>query len=290
MSASEPPSGPSSRNDSPALPIPPADLLRRLEEAEAELAQLRQQLEHADRLATLGTLAATIAHEFNNLLTPSLSYAQMALNAMEQGRQDPTLTQKALTKCHAAGLKAGRICDAILSFARPAASAASGTVEAEIAAVIEESLAALGRDPAKDGINIRREVPAGLLAAIDPLQLEHVLVNLLMNARQAMGGQRRGTITLTAGPCYGPGGPAVRIDVIDSGRGIEPEHLPHIFESFYTTRDGSTPVARGTGLGLSLCRQIVERCGGEITAHSTPGRGTTFRILLPAPRNAVLAA
>jgi len=290
VSASEPSPEQFSCTDSTASPISPPDLLRRLEEAEAELAQLRRQLEHADRLATLGTLAATIAHEFNNLLTPSLSYAQMALRAIEEGRQDPSLIQKALTKCHAAGLKAGRICDAILAFARPAASATGTPAESEVGAVIDESFAALGRDPAKDGITLRREVPEGLLAAIDPLQLEHVLVNLLINARQAMAGQRRGTITLTAGPCYGSSGPAVRIDVIDSGCGIEPEHLPHIFESFYTTRDSSTPAARGTGLGLSRCRQIVERCGGEITAHSTPGRGTTFRILLPAPRTAVLAA
>ena len=242
--------------------------------------QLRRQLEHSDRLAALGTMAATIAHEFNNLLTPSMSYARLALRCIERGQADAELTQKALHKCQSAGQKAGKICDAILGFARPAGEANAAS-ESDVAAVVNEALTATGRALAKDDITVRQEIPAGLRVAIDPLQLEHVLVNLLLNARQAMHGRRRGTLSLVATVQAGAGGPWARLDVSDTGCGIAAADLPHIFDSFFTTRDASAPAGRGTGLGLSLCRQIIQRHGGQISVQSTPGRGTTFHIILP---------
>jgi two-component system NtrC family sensor kinase len=259
-------------------------LLARLDAAEAELGRLQRQLEHSGRLAALGTLAATIAHEFNNLLTPSMSYAQLALRRLDGGTVDAELIRKALVKAHSAGAKAGRICDAILNFARPDAGSGAAAASADVSAVVEESLATLGHDPAKLGIMVRCEIAPGLRAAIDPLHLEHVLVNLLINAREAMLGRRHGTLGLSAVPHAAPSGPAVQIEVSDTGRGIDPAHLGNIFDPFFTSRDSASE-SRGSGLGLNLCRQIVERCGGQITVQSTPGEGTTFRILLPAAKS-----
>ena len=282
MSAPKQPSANSRGTPPPNLA--PQELARRLAEAQQELDTLRRQLEHADRLAALGILAATIAHEFNNLLTPSMSYAQLALARIDEGKLDVELTRKALAKAEAAGRKAGRICEAILNFARPAPAPGAATESADLSAVVDEALTTLGHDPAKMGIAIRSELAPGLRVAIDPLHLEHVLVNLLLNARQAMMGRRHGTLSLCATPQTVSAGPAVRIEVSDTGCGIEPAHLGSIFDTFFTARDPAGQ-SRGTGLGLSLCRQIVERNGGQITVQSTPGKGTTFRILLPAAKS-----
>ena len=269
----------------PAIPAAPAfdaaEVLGRLEAALAEVEQLRRLLEHHDRLATLGTLAATVAHEFNNLLTPGSNYAQLALRSLDAPAPDLALVRKALTKCQAAGVKAEKICSAILGFAR-AAGPAEPAARCEVAAVVEEAVATLGRDPEKEGIALRRHVEPGLSVAVDALQLEHVLVNLLVNARQALAGKRHGTLSISAAREATAGGAGVRIEVADTGCGIPPDRLPHIFDPFYTTKGGTDGTAKGTGLGLNLCRQIVERHGGHIRADSTPGRGTTFCLLLPA--------
>lgn len=275
--------GPDSASGPAGIPSP-QELLRRLEIATAELQVLGRQLEHADRLAALGTLAATIAHEFNNLLTPSMNWAQLALRSIESGKPDLDLAKKALTKCHSSGKKAGRVCEAILNLARPGSENQSSPAECDLAEVVDEALAALARDPAQDGITLRRQVPAGLRIAIDSLQLEHVLVNLLINAQQAMHGRRRGTLTIAAA-LADTGGGSVRLEITDSGCGIDAADLPRIFDSFFTARKSPT-AGNGTGLGLALCRKILQRHGGAITAHSTPGRGTTFRLLLPVSRAA----
>jgi hypothetical protein len=271
------------RQCAPASALAPHELAQRLEDTQKELDSLRRQLEHSDRLAALGTLAATIAHEFNNLLTPSMSYAQLALRRIEDGDLDPDFTRKALLKVQSAGRKAGSICEAILNFARPAGEPGPAPA-ADLAAVVEEAIVTLGHDPAKMGITLRRDVAPGLRVAIDPLHLEHVLMNLLLNARQAMLGRRHGTLSIIACPLSNPQGPAVRIEVSDTGCGIEPAHLASIFDTFFTSRDPAGPT-RGNGLGLSLCRQIVERNGGQISVQSTPGKGTTFRIVLPAAQS-----
>lgn len=262
-------------------------LQQELEAASAHLEQLQRQLEHADRLASLGTLAATIAHEFNNILTPCTNWAHLALRAFEAGKPDLELTQRALSKCHAAGLKAGRICESILNLARAPEVRPDADSSCDVAAVVAEALSALTRDPAQDGIILRIQVEPGLRAGICPLQLEHVIVNLILNAKQAMSGLR-GCLTIQA--CAEPGDARfAKLEITDTGRGIEPAELPRIFESFYTTRTEAGP-ARGTGLGLSLCRTIIERHGGQISASSKSGKGTTFRIRLPMERAAAAPA
>lgn len=243
---------------------------QRLEELSGSVTSLRMQVQEAQRLATLGTLAGILAHEFRNALTPVVNYAKLALRD-----RDPAFREKALRKIQDSAERAGRLSERVLDFAR-GAGAEAGPVE--LLALVQEALACLGRDPAKDRIAVRLDVPAGLHAHGDRGQLLQVVVNLLLNAVQAMQG-RRGELRITAAAL--PGARNVELSIADTGAGIAPEHLDRIFEPFFTTRQGAAGEG-GTGLGLSVCQDIITAHGGRILAESTPGAGSKFTLLLPA--------
>jgi signal transduction histidine kinase len=137
----------------------------------------------------------------------------------------------------------------------------------------------MARDPQKDGIALRVQLQPQLMIDGDQVQLEQVLLNLLINARQAMLG-KGGSLTVKAGLVEETG--ELRIQVIDTGPGIPEKLLPRIFQPFFTTkgtaRRGET---KGTGLGLSICKDIIEHHHGRIEVQSQVGRGTTFSIYLP---------
>ena len=250
-----------------------------LERLQNELDSMRAQLTESQRLATVGTIAAVIAHEFNNLLTPIASYCQMALNAIDQKKGDPELTHKALTKSIHHAMRAGKICNSMLSLVR--GERENRTVK--IQTLIDETLAVLARDPRKDGIALRIQVQPELEIKGDPVQLEQVLLNLLINARQAMLGEERNrgnSITIKADKTEDG---QIRISIIDTGPGIEAHNLTKVFDPFFTTKTDPKPGEhRGSGLGLHICKQIIEVHGGTIDVDSAPGRGTTFGLLLPA--------
>ena len=249
-------------------------LLRAVDAAQAELGDLRRQLEHAGRLALLGTLTATVCHEVNNLLSPTVGYAQLALRSLDGPTPDLALVRKALAKAHASGEKAGRVGRAILGLARDA-PAAGGSCE--VAEAVTQALAAMGREPDKDGLVTAIDVPPDLRVAVEAVQVEHVLLNLLLNARAAMlaPGGRRGTLGVRAAPDGG----RVLVSVRDTGCGIAADRLDAVFEPFHTA---SPEPAGHCGLGLSLCRRIVARHGGRLAVESELGRGSTFRFDLPA--------
>jgi len=247
----------------------------RLALMQGQLEALREQLTESQRLATIGTIAAVIAHEFNNLLTPIVSYSQYALQSAEGEKPDMDLIRKALTKAFQSSSKAGRICTSMLGLARGESSFGDVRVQQ----LVDETLLVLARDPQKDGIALRVQVQPDLVVTADPVQLEQVLLNLLINARQAMLG-RGGCITIKA---QAVDSSEIRLQVIDTGPGI-PERLLHkIFQPFFTTK-GTTRKgeAKGTGLGLAICKEIVEHHKGRIEVQSELGRGTTFSIFLPA--------
>jgi two-component system NtrC family sensor kinase len=246
----------------------------RIEEMERQLESLREQLTESQRLATIGTIAAVIAHEFNNLLTPIVSYSQYALQSAESAKPDAELIKKALTKAFQSSSKAGRICTSMLGLARGESS--FGLVE--IQRLVDETLLVLARDPQKDGIALRVQVQPGLTVTGDHVQLEQVLLNLLINARQAMLG-KGGSITIKAQRDAG----GLKIQVIDTGPGIPEKYLTRIFDPFFTTK-GTTRKGepKGTGLGLAICKEIVEHHKGRIEVHSEVGKGSTFSIHLPA--------
>lgn len=243
---------------------------------QAQLDQLREQLTESQRLATIGTIAAVIAHEFNNILTPVVSYSQFALQSAQSEVPDQQLIIKALTKSFQGSTKAGQICSSMLGLAR--GEVTFGVVS--IQQLVDETLSVLARDPAKDGIALRVQVQPGLTVEGDIVQLEQVLLNLLINARHAMLG-KGGSITIKAQQL--DDADEVRIQVIDTGPGIPDKVLPKIFQPFFTTKGTARKgEARGSGLGLAICKEIVEHHHGRIQVQSEMGKGTTFSIFLPA--------
>jgi len=239
--------------------------------------QLQTTLTQQQRLATLGMVTSVIAHEFNNILTPMISYTQFALS----DKADEALRQKALEKALSGAQRAAAISQSLLGFVRGDAS----TI-AEVGKVLAETLSCLSRDLSKDGINLVQEVPADLAVAINAGQLQQVLMNLIVNARAAMLG-KSGAKRLTVKAACIKHGKIVQVEVGDTGPGIPPEVLPHIFEPFFSTRQAgpTTPddvlPRGGTGLGLTICQDLISAAGGTLSARSTPGEGATFTIELP---------
>lgn len=249
-------------------------MLRQLADAQRQLDGLREQLTETQRLATIGTIAAVIAHEFNNLLTPIVSYSQYALQSAQSDSPDMELISKALSKAFASSEKAGKICAAMLALARGESSFGPIPVQK----LVDETLTVLARDPQKDGIALRIQIQGEIVVQGDPVQLEQVLLNLLINARQAMIG-KGGSLTVKAAPIEGD---QIKIQVIDTGPGIPDNLLPKIFQPFFTTKGTArNEETRGTGLGLAICKEIVEHHKGRITVESQVGRGTTFNVFLP---------
>lgn len=148
----------------------------------------------------------------------------------------------------------------------------------EVQKLIDEVLLVMARDPQKDGIALRVQVQPELVVDGDPVQLEQVLLNLLINARHAMLG-KGGSLTIKAVAVENV--EEVRIQIIDTGPGISEKNLPKIFQPFFTTK-GTTRKgeAKGTGLGLAICKEIVEHHKGRIEVQSEVGKGTTFSIYL----------
>ena len=273
---------------SPNRPQPPRPedlaqvdrLLEHFNELEQQFEQVRDGLTRSHRLATLGTIATIIAHEYNNILTPVVSYAQLAL----ANPHDHELMHKAIEKALHGAERAARISSSLLGFARDDDEPAV----APLPAVVHETLACLGREPRRDGIELQLELPE-ISLAISPLNLQQVLLNLILNARKVMR-KRGGRLTVRAHVL--PDGQHARIDVADTGPGIPPELLETLFEPFVThetpPQPGEEPDPafdneqhKGTGLGLCICRDLVNKADGSIAVDSTPGEGATFHITLP---------
>lgn len=234
----------------------------------AEVDALRLQLRSAQRLAAVGTMTAMVAHEFNNLLTPIISYAQMA-------QKNPALSAKAIARAADGGQRASHICKAIMGMA-----GGSGVPNEQItvAALVEETLTVMARDLGKDGIELVRQIPDDLSVQTRKVELQQVLLNLLLNARSAVLAKNSPRCMeirarkVDAGVC---------IDVADNGDGIAPENLEKIFQPFFSTRKATDARGSGHGLGLATCKEILTALGGRIAVQSTPGEGSVFTITIP---------
>jgi signal transduction histidine kinase len=245
-------------------------LQAQLDELAERFDQMREQLRQTQKLASIGTTAAMVAHEFNNLLTPVVAYARQALDT-----DDVALMRTALNKTlqRAQGLR--EMADRIVGLAKQSDTVVKAV---NVKDLVENALGCLGRELGKDNIAVNLQIDPGLSVRANENQLLQVLFNLVINARQAMLG-RRGRLTIDAAPTRDA---QVLISVRDTGCGISTANLPHIFEPFFTTKKSADrPDRRGLGLGLSICRDIMDELGGTISVESTENVGTTFTLKLP---------
>ncbi len=244
-----------------------------------EFHKLQAQVRAAQRMEAFGQLAGGVAHDFNNLLTAILGYLELCERQVPEG--SPVAAD--LAEAREATQRAARITSQLLAFARRQPSA---PLAVELNGLVR-GVGRLLRQAAGAAVAVHFDLhPGPVHVRLDPAQFEQVLLNLVINARDAMegGGTVRvetGTAAVaTAAPGAGAGLPAGRYAVLrvtDTGSGIAAEHLPRIFEPFFTTK----PSGRGSGLGLSMCHGIVRQAGGAIDVESAEGHGTTFTVYLP---------
>jgi signal transduction histidine kinase len=246
-------------------------LHRNLANKHEENEALKSQIGKLQALANIGIVTCMIGHEINNLLTPMSSYAAFALDNPD----DKALTEKALGKAIKNCKRASEIMESMLAVAD---GRTQEKKNAQLNILVEEIFNCLCRDFGKDGITVKIEIPEDLTVQAVPVQIQQVLMNLIINARDAMlpGG---GVLTIRAQD-YGD---KVGISVVDTGCGIKPKDLNKIFEPFFSkkTLKESQSKRCGAGLGLVFCKKIVEAHGGKISVESKPTSGTAFNIILP---------
>ena len=263
----------------PSSTVPPvadesARLRRELAEAAGrhaqEVADLRRQLLDARKQASLGELLGTTTHEFNNALTTILNYARMGLRHRDQATRD-----KALERILSAGTRAAKITASVLSMSR---SRSSRFEPVDLTLLVEDVLVLLEREMMKYRVQVEREFAPVPRVSANPGQLQQVLLNLLVNARQAMPNGGRLILRLSHDEASG----LVDVMVRDTGCGMPPEVMRRIFEPHFTTKSGPDETGKGgSGMGLASCREIVEAHRGRIRVESAPGRGTAMTVRLP---------
>jgi two-component system, NtrC family, sensor kinase len=226
---------------------------------------LEEQLQISEKMASLGLLAAGVAHEVNTPLTGISSFTQMLL----QGAEPDDPRTKVLEKIERQTFRAAKIVNGLLNLARPA-QVDSGPVD--INAVINDVLSLLEHQLKTARIQVRKELsPAAPLVQGIEYKLQQVLLNLFLNARDAM--PRGGWLTILTRE----GDDGATIEVADTGAGIPAEQLSRIYDPFFTTKE----IGRGTGLGLSITYGIIQEHGGTIACDSHVGQGTRFTLTLP---------
>ena len=255
-------------------------LQQELEESRRTIARLEQSLVESQRLATLGQLACRMAHEFNNILMMIMGRASQALKY-----GDDELKVKALQKAVECGQRGADVITGLLGYAT-GKQMESRVIAAD--ALMDAAVGLIAWDLPKSGIQIVREYEVSPKVRAVPGRMEQVLLNLILNAREAMR-DRGGRLTLAVAPAETKGYVALKVQ--DTGCGIPAEHLDRIFDPFFTTRRRSGGKGHrkeesacgdgGTGLGLPVARELVRQAGGEIEVESTPGAGSTFTVLLP---------
>jgi len=234
---------------------------------------LKSQMTQLQALANIGTATYMVAHEINNLLTPLANFATLALNNPD----DKLLAEKALRKAVQNCERASEIMESMLAVANGETQQKKNT---RLIVLVEDIFNCLCRDFSKDGITVDVQVPDDLTVLAVPVQIQQVLMNLILNAREAML-PRGGVLTIKAHDTAD----SVQIELTDTGCGIEPADLEKIFEPFFTTKvDNKSPSQRsGSGLGLVFVKKIIDAHSGSISVESKPARGSTFRITLPKP-------
>ncbi len=246
----------------------------------SERQRLEEQLLHSQKLESVGRLAGGIAHDFNDMLTAIFGYLDLARSHAEPG--DPV--RECLDAVQAAAQRAADLTSKLLAFARKQVFAPELI---DLSLLVRNVMGMVGRLLGDDVEMIVSAAPRLPSVRVDPGQMEQVLINLAVNARDAMPRGGKFIVETTSveldqdyvrlRPDVQPG-TYVQLSVSDTGTGMDPVTLEHCFEPFFTTKG----VGRGSGLGLATCHGIVKQSGGHISVYSERGCGTTFRIFLPA--------
>ncbi|HEX4278460.1 MAG TPA: ATP-binding protein [Bryobacteraceae bacterium] len=233
-------------------------------------AELERRLVQADKLSSIGLLAAGVAHEVNTPLAVISTYAQMLAKQVAEDDQKSRILEKIARQT----FRASEIVNSLLNFSR---TSTSELTDVQLNRVIQETLSLLEHQLKKAGIEVRTKLDPNL----DPVKgnsgkLQQVFLNLFLNARDAMSEQRdaRGVLEVTTRT----GERGTVVEVTDTGHGIAPEHLSRIYDPFFTTKSAK----KGTGLGLSVTYGIIQEHHGAIEAVSRPGEGTCFHLEFPA--------
>jgi len=242
---------------------------RQLTQQQQRNETLEQEAVQLEALANLGSATAMIAHEINNLLTPLTNYAELALLNPE----DRLLAERALRKTAHNCRHAAKIMESILSVAN---AGSQEKVETPLLGLVNGAFDCLCRDFHKDAIIVEVRIDGDLKVWAVPVQLQQAMMNLILNAREAMV-PRGGKLTVEAES----GTNDIRIRIKDTGCGIEKSEMKKVFDSFFSTKHKNGKPGSGTGLGLALCKKVVEVHNGSISVDSQPGQGTAFTILLP---------
>jgi signal transduction histidine kinase len=236
-------------------------------------ADLERRLMQADKLSSIGLLAAGVAHEVNTPLAVISTYAQMLAKQVADDQQQSALLDKIAKQT----FRASEIVNSLLNFSRTSPRQFG---EVDLGRVIRDTVMLVEHQLAKAGIRVNLAIQDSLPGIRgDAGQLQQVFLNLFLNARDAIG--RDGVLDVSARE----EGAGVTVEVSDTGEGIPPEHLLKIYDPFFTTKASR----KGTGLGLSISYGIVRDHGGMIEAESRPGEGARFRLEFPAMRKAVNA-
>jgi two-component system, NtrC family, sensor kinase len=239
-----------------------------LEKANSDLRQAREETIRTEKMASIGLLAAGMAHEIGTPLASIMGYAELSAGEQPDNSAIQDYARRISEDCS----RIDRIVRGLLDFSRPRTLSGEN---ADVRDVVLSTLDLMTQQGVFKQLNLCMEIDEGLLpASCDQHQLQQVVINLLLNSRDAT--PAGGTITVRAGR----EGDHIRLDVIDSGTGIAEESMKNIFDPFFTTK----PPGKGTGLGLAISARIVEGFGGRITAASKVGEGSCFSVRLPLAR------
>jgi hypothetical protein len=238
-----------------------------------ERSDLERRLVQADKLSSIGLLAAGVAHEVNTPLAVISTYAQMLTKQLSEDDSKAKLLDKIAKQT----FRASEIVNSLLNFSRTSQTEFG---EVDLNRTIEDTIALVRHQLDKAQVHVRTE----LAPELPPVKgnggkLQQVFLNLVLNARDAM--ERGGTLTVRTVSDH----KTVRVEVADTGQGIPPENLTRIYDPFFTTK----AARKGTGLGLSVSYGIVQEHGGSIEVTSQVGEGTVFHLEFPLSRKPVAA-
>ena len=245
------------------------DMTQRLAFHIRKLTETQEQLFHSEKLASLGKMAAGVAHELNSPLTVILNDSSLLLRRLPKGSSeydDVSVIADEAKRC-------GEIIHGLLEFTRLERPETRPT---SINEVVRDSVQLIRHQAILGDISVGLELTPDLPNVdVDPSQMKQVFLDIMTNAVHAM--SNGGSLTVSSGPDGGPG--FVAVSFADTGCGISKDHIDKIFQPFFTTKEAK----EGTGLGLAICYEIIQKHGGRIDVTSCVGKGTTFTVKLPVP-------